>query len=590
MRDVNLLVIFTEEAFGAKLLEALTAGLYDGNKNCLREYVQNSIDSKAKRIDIYYENNRSDLVIKDTGCGMDKQELVKALHLGKSEKPDTAIGWRGIGIWSGIPACRRIVIITKKQNHPKYRIEIDADKLRDQYGHNLLATEVLTEITGEIEELELGRDESKKDSQYTIIRLEEMLSNQRAIFIEKDIKEYLERVVPAPFDTSKFTIGNEINKRLIAHGIKLVKIDIFFENQKIFRPPYNDDFFFSNIIEKTFFVNNVIVAYGWLLSSNKNRILKLSNRGVYFKKKMMTIGDANLVTKQQEGNYNQWQYGEIHIIHDGLKENAPRNNFEANNDIIDPFYKQVGFFVRHLQQMNQYQSHYMVSTPIEQIKKHIDADEIKTAQDKLSKLQKKLQKTRSFPTEPALQGMKKTIDKESNKNRIEIKKLEKAIKKKKKRQPSDLVKEKMERFSDFIKNSRPILKRHLSKTTQKGKLELNIDAMAPVKDLLQQKTGLTENDLSTLTRRAYDWKDVTKGDNGPILQLSESYRDRHFGAMIYGLYNLFVNPFKHEKGKPIFAYYESMTEEEKIETLIEFHHAQNLILRLIEKSDRIRNP
>jgi hypothetical protein len=43
------LVKFTDEVFGAKLLEAITAGLYDGNLSCLREYVQNCIDSEANR-------------------------------------------------------------------------------------------------------------------------------------------------------------------------------------------------------------------------------------------------------------------------------------------------------------------------------------------------------------------------------------------------------------------------------------------------------------------------------------------------------------------------------------------------------------
>ncbi len=77
------MVLFTEESIGAKLLEAITAGLYDGNLNCLREYVQNSIDSKAKRVDVDFENSRTVLVIEDNGCGMDSQKLGKAFQLGK---------------------------------------------------------------------------------------------------------------------------------------------------------------------------------------------------------------------------------------------------------------------------------------------------------------------------------------------------------------------------------------------------------------------------------------------------------------------------------------------------------------------------
>ena len=140
------MVLFTDDAFGAKLLEAITAGLYDGNLNCLREYVQNCIDSKANKVDIYFEN-RTILVIKDNGLGMNKEELTKALQLGKSEKTENEIGWRGIGIWSGVPTCRKIVIITKKQKNPKLRIEIDADRSHDSSKAvllNVTATEPIT--------------------------------------------------------------------------------------------------------------------------------------------------------------------------------------------------------------------------------------------------------------------------------------------------------------------------------------------------------------------------------------------------------------------------------------------------------------
>ena len=583
------MVIFTDEAFGAKLLEAITAGLYDGNLNCLREYVQNCIDSEANKVDIHFENSRTVLVIEDNGCGMNKQELEEALHLGRSEKPPTAIGWRGIGIWSGIPTCRRIVIITKKRNHPKLRVEINADRLRQQYNRNIPAAKVLTEVTGNIEELEIGNDESIQDSQFTIIRLEEILPNQRSIFTEKDVRKYLSGNIPAPFNIEKFTLGKEINKRLLENGVKIKEPDIFFEKQKIFRPPDSDDIFFDKIIDKKFIVNGVTVAYGWLLSSKNNCKLDPPNRGIYFKKKGITIGDENTIPKLHEGVYNQWQYGEIHIITDALKENAPRNNFEANNEIIEPFYKQVGEFVRQLQLMNQYQSDKIVTKSIEQIKKQIDVDEVKPARDKIINLKKRLQRQRSFPKEPTLQEMKGIIDKKSTANKTSLKVLEKTIQDKIKEQPSDLIKEKTDRFKEFIKTSHPSLKKHLDKTTKKGKMELNIDAMDPVKNLLQQKTGLTLDSIFDLSKRAYDWKEVTKGDNGPMLLLSTPYRDRLFGVMIHALHDMFVNTSKHEKGKPSFAFYESMTEEEKIDTLTAFHMTQNLILRLIEKSKRTRS-
>lgn len=100
---------------GSRLMETITSGLYDGNLNCIREYIQNSIDSKANHIDIFFDNGISDLIIKDDGSGMNKSELENSLGIGTSSKSDENIGWRGIGIWSGVPVSKRIVIITKKR-------------------------------------------------------------------------------------------------------------------------------------------------------------------------------------------------------------------------------------------------------------------------------------------------------------------------------------------------------------------------------------------------------------------------------------------------------------------------------------------
>ncbi len=495
---------------------------------------------------------------------MDKEELVKALQLGRSEKTEAKIGWRGIGIWSGVPTCRKIVIVTKKQKNPKLRIEIDADRLRELYTSNMPAVKVLSEVTGNVEELEIGDNESIQDSQYTIIRLEEILPNQRAIFIEKDIRAYLSRNIPVPFNTQMFKFGKEIDKRLLENGVKTNDTVVFFDDQQVFRPPDTDDIFFDEIVSKKFVIKDQAVAYGWFLSSKSNRALTPPNRGVYFKKKGMTIGDETLVSKLSGETYNQWQYGEIHILVDSLRENAARNNFEANSDLLDPFYKQTGEFISQLQSMNRYQSGNVATNAIERLKKHVDVEDAKPMREKITRLKIRLEQNRSFPTDPALQGMRKVIDGRSKKDKKSLKKVKEQVEAKAKEQKSDPIKEIKGQFTEYIKTAHPSLKNHLEKTTQKGKMELNIDAMEPVKELLKQKTGLTLDSICELSRKAYDWKDVSKGDNGPLLTLSKAYDDRQFGVMIFALDNLFVNKFKHEQGKPTFAFFESMTDEEKL--------------------------
>ncbi len=551
-------------------------------------YVQNCIDSTAKRIDVYFEN-RSTLVVKDNGVGMNKEELTKALQLGKSAKTENEIGWRGIGLWSGVPTCRKIVIITKKQQNPKIRIEIDADRLRQQYTAPIPATKVLSEVTGNIQELELGNDETIQDSQYTIVRLEEILPNQLGIFNEKDISEYLSSTIPVPFNVRKFKLGKEINKRLLENGVKTHEAVVFFDNQQVFRPPYTDDVFFDNLVDKKFVIDDQPVAYGWFLSSRSNRALNPPNRGLYFKKKGMTIGDEALISKLSGQTYNQWQYGEIHVIVESLRENAARNNFEANNDIIKEFYGQVKEFVNSFQLMNHYQSHYVISNSIERLKKQADIEDAKAMRGKIFRLKDRLGRNRSFPTDPALQGMKKVIHDVTKKDKAALKQLQEQVEAREKERKSDPIKDMKSQFTEYAKMAYPSLKKQLEKTTQKGKMEFNIDTMKPIQELLQQKTGLTLDSICELSKKAYDWKEVTKGDTGPLLSLSgNAYDDRQFGVMIFALHHLFVDKFKHEQGKPAFAFFESMTEEEKLHILMDFTATQYLIMRLIEKSEPAR--
>ena len=321
------------------------------------------------------------------------------------------------------------------------------------------------------------------------------------------------------------------------------------------------------------------------MSSKNNQKLKAPNRGIFFKKKGVTIGDETLVSKQSRVGYSQWQYGEIHILAESLKENASRNNFEANNDILEPFYNAVGEFVRQLQLMNHYQSDNTATGTIERLKKQVEVEEPKIVREKVLAVKKKLQQNRSFPSDPALQPMKEVIDSVASQNRKAVKVLESNVEEKTKEQTSlDPLKETSDRFYAFIKTAHPALKKHLENTTKKGKLQLSIDAMEPVRLLLIQKTGLNLDSICELSQKAYGWKSVAKGDIDPILKLSSDYKDRFFGAAIHSVHDLFVNGFKHEQGKDSFRFFESMTEAEKMQTITEFHMTQNLLLRLIEKS------
>ena len=570
---------FTDANFGARIIETITSGLYDGNLNCLREYVQNSVDASAKNIEIYFENGHNDLIIKDDGPGMNKKELEECLGIGISRKSPKEVGWRGLGFWSGVPACNRIVVITKKKNGKKYRIEIDNEVLRGYMESNKPATEILTKATGEIEELEMGKDESPKD-QYTIVRLESILPTQRSIFRKERIQSYLSTTVPAPFNKKKFPLAKEINEELKKHGVNIPEANIMFEGEPIYRPPDKMDIFFKQPIFKEFKVKNETIAFGWFLTTNQNAKLRDPNNGIYFKKKGFTIGDKNLVINRYEGTYHEWQYGEIHIISDELKENAPRNNFEFNNDIIEPFLNMVGEFIKELEQMNRYQSDKVVAKYVAKMDNYVKNGDYKSAINEYKKVKKKISRSHQFPKDEAFKAMKKIIDDESQRNIKEAERLKKEIDKIK----PEILKQK-ELLYQIVDGLPLPLKKHLSKVKKHALLEPEINVMEEIVKLLKRKTGVRSNELYGLSQKAYGWREV-KGEKGILTLTSgkDNKRDRRFGVMIYAMYDLFVNPFKHEKGSQKFEWFEKCTEEEKYQIITGMYAALGMIYKLIERS------
>lgn len=577
---------FDDKFIGPHLIEIITSGLYDGNLNCLREYVQNAIDAKAENIDIYFENENTNLLIKDDGSGMDYDELIQSLFIGISTKKGKDVGWRGIGIWSGVPVCKRIVIITKKKRNKKYRIEIDNNEIRNQIGSKASIKEILTNSTSEIEEMELGSDESLENDHYTILRLEEILQTQRNVFDKNEIKKYLCRVAPVPFDESKFSFVSDIEVWLKEKNVPFPKVKIKFESEELFRPPTRDDIFFDNVILKEFIVAGKTVAVAWILTSNKNLALKDPNKGIHFKKKGFTIGNENLVRNLYSGSYHDWQYGEVHIVSDDIIENAARNNFELNSGLVSEFLDNVGNIIKSLEGSNQCQTNKNIGVNIEKTRALIENNDIPAAKKELAKLEKRLTRKRKFPAGPEFSGLKDILDEEGEKNKDAIESLKNDVKKT--RPESSRLKAKKERLNTVVESLPPAVKASIKRSTSKGLLYPEISAMDPIRELLQKKTGLNE-DITKLTRDAYGWEGIKLKSETRLLTLGDKNnkkRDARLGFMIYTIQDIFINMCKHEQGKDSFKWFEDNTEEEKYDMMSELYASIGLIYRLVEKCEK----
>lgn len=563
---------FDEASIGSGLIEAITVGLYGNNLNCLREYIQNGIDEDAQNITLFFENGDQDFVIKDDGNGMNRTELVSALSIGISEKTEPDIGWRGIGIWSGVPVSKRIVIITKSRNNPKLRIEIDNDVIRKEIPRHTPILDVLTKATNEIEELDLGKDESFEDSHYTILRLESILHTQKSIFDKKEIKKYLSGTIPVPFNEEKFHLAAEITEFLENSNVKFPNVNIIFQGEKIFRPPERSDIFFETVSKKEFKVEGELVAIGWFITHKANSVLKDPNGGIIFKKKGFTIGDKHLVHKQFDGHYSQWQYGEIHILSNDLKEDTARNNFENTSSKLDPFLEDVGAFIGQLHLQNQYQSARVVSKDVAKAQKFVEKEDFNNAKKKIKEISMRLSERRSYPGDDSLKEMKSVLDSESTHNREELKSIKTTMGDK---EPS-LKEVKLAHLESTIQSLPKPFKNAIPKTRKKGKIPLQLSLTDCIRDKLKERTGLSSNEIQELSRQAFGWEIIKEGKKPPLLSIDPTYnnqnqdstkrnRNMRFGLMIYTIHDLFINMTKHEKDNESFEWFEALPEEEQIE-------------------------
>lgn len=358
-----------KNAAGAKIVEALTSGIYDGNSNCIREYVQNSVDSHSELIEIDHTNNGSDIKIRDYGAGMDSGELKNALKLGYSKKGPTEVGWRGIGIYSGVPNFRKIHINTKKKgSETKLHITILCDKIREGYLQGLSLDQILEKgVPGEIEKI---RDRRFKEG--TEVLLNQVEVGQKPFFEEETLKKELIKVLPLPMKDNQFK--NEIVRHLATEGIVESSFEIKFNGDKLFRPPFDSELFDpESIVMGTKSAGDGTKLFTfWVLTSKKNKELFEPHTGIVFKKKQFTIGNRDTFRRLVVGTYNQWNYGEIHILDERILENAARNFFEINSGHTNELMNTVGEFITQLQRNNRKKSSKDKKTEIEKINKDVE--------------------------------------------------------------------------------------------------------------------------------------------------------------------------------------------------------------------------
>jgi len=321
-------VQFTEEFFGPYLLESITKGLYVDPLHAVREYVQNGVESEPPATEVKVALQGKTLSIWDNGGGMDEEELKIAIMVGRSTKnPRDYFGFRGLGIYSGVPICRRILLSTKREGESKRLfLEIDAEGLSNEIESETEKT--LTKLlTDHVSKADMKDVPSAEHG--THVQLIDILDDCKDHFTKENISYYMSQVLPVDFGPH-FPYREDISTELRKRVHDYLPSCIYFNGTPIYRPPDITD------IEKPTFEiirdqkGNPLAFYWFCMHKDDKQIEEEGNSGIVYKKKGFTVGNNNTCLNHwfpSSQHLFYWCVGEVHVIAD-LKPNSERTDFE----------------------------------------------------------------------------------------------------------------------------------------------------------------------------------------------------------------------------------------------------------------------
>ncbi len=593
------------EDIGSSIMEIITAGLYANNLNCLREYVQNSIDGGANRIDVGIHNGGRTITLSDDGDGMDENGLRYALKVAFSPKDDKSVGWRGIGIWSGVAVCERIVIVTKKENNPKYKVSIDSKPLvSPDDRQDKTAVDVLNESISGLEELDAEGEDNRS---YTMVTLSNIHSSLAKMFSKNSISAYLGRTVPLRFHKD-FKPGEAIISKLKEYGIPVPSTSVYVEDEEIFKDPVSSE----NVFETPFFKefrrgegnDGDILAVGWFVNTNSNS--KLKDPSVTYRKKGFRVGETSLVDFNSSITFRGWQHGEIHVLDKAITENASRDGFSAAVPETDVLFNKVGeFMVEGLESLSHYTSQSLATSYLNIARKALDDNDLKTFFDQIEKAERKGSSKRTIL--PELGEIKASIDKKAGEEASKIRSLKnEATGEEERNEPtSELVKAtaSKERMKAKSKSFHPAVRKHYDKRTASGKLEPNLIMCDPLLEIIGKKTGINDDSLAVISKKAFDWNHISSQEEGakdknrkyaPLLSIvgnqyessSDTRRNKEFGVFLAFLWDFFNTADRHRELEKM-PWYSGMKTSEREEWAEAGWTMIDLAAKMIDRSERM---
>jgi hypothetical protein len=363
---------WTIKDIGAPLLDTVARGLYSP-LDILREYSQNAIDSYVdyavltggesplRTVQIRIDRENAAVMIHDNGVGMDKADVQNAKSIAVSQKlrrSQEFVGFRGIGIWSGLAACDRLEIVTTKVNDPhEYKLEIDCKGIVE-HVEEPISVDLLLENRFDIYERE-----TTAESHYTTVKLVNVHRERYADLLDRDgVMRYIGQVLPVPFDPA-WEYATELQEML--KDVPWTQTwDVTVDGEPVYRR-FPQGQLKKPTLERITIRNGgdeQEVATAWVAETNRITAKKQLDPdtkrgevvGFAVRVKSFTLGDRDLyadATVEDRDNLD-WFVGEVLLIDPDLRPDSNRRALQQSDksrrviEAIQKFYSRVAVRAR----------------------------------------------------------------------------------------------------------------------------------------------------------------------------------------------------------------------------------------------------
>lgn len=324
---------------GGRLLANIARGIYN-HEAVLREYVQNASDAYTMMniedgdptITITAEG--SNVSIQDFGIGMDEDHIRSVKKVAVSNKDDfqDLAGFRGIGIWAGLQACKQLIIVTtKKGTAKKYRLEIDFANITERFDDNINIKELIDpnykiEATG-----------APKEEHYTRTTLVGVLPGYEKLLDINELKRIASTILPCRIDP---TFPHAAKVQEILDGISYYRDYVIkVGSEEVFRrrPAQTVNSPVELVLNTS---AGIEVGRVWYCSTKE---ASLDPSGFQLRVRNIAVGAPNIYGTEKADSYNifggvelsalprlDWFFGEIHVTNANIRPNTPRNDIELD--------------------------------------------------------------------------------------------------------------------------------------------------------------------------------------------------------------------------------------------------------------------